>query len=304
LPKSKSSNWLRGVLSAALLALVAISWVGNLDLAARDATVDNFKRALAVAAIARAFNGVISVAQGTEVAIQPVGIGVTLTVGEILDPLNDLVERFSMLALLASVSLGMQITLSNMLATPWLSAVLSVTVLGYLLVLWRDRTHPGTARFAARCVATLVFARFILIVMLLTTHWIDAAFLQESQAKAMSNLERTSGAIEELQTETDPVRLSEEENGFLDRTSAQLRGMLDSSRQTLDLRAQLKRLEDEVATSVEEIINLIVIFLLQTLLLPLLALWLSWWLLRGIWNWTGPDIDAPAEPVRVSTAGQ
>jgi len=50
-----------------------------------------FKRALVGYALARGLNGVVSVAQGTEVAIQPAGVGVNFTPGQILDPVNDLV---------------------------------------------------------------------------------------------------------------------------------------------------------------------------------------------------------------------
>ena len=55
---------------------------------------DALKRALATFAVARTLNGVISVAQGTEIALEPGGVGVMLTPGQILDPINDLVERF------------------------------------------------------------------------------------------------------------------------------------------------------------------------------------------------------------------
>jgi hypothetical protein len=50
---------------------------------------------LTVYAIARGLNAVISAAQGTELSIEPMGVGLTLTPGEILDPLNDLIEQFS-----------------------------------------------------------------------------------------------------------------------------------------------------------------------------------------------------------------
>ena len=75
-----------------------------------------FKRALLGFAVARGLNGVISVAQGTEVAIQPAGVGVSFTPGEILDPVNDLVERFSWIMLLATSSLGVQKVLLSMSA--------------------------------------------------------------------------------------------------------------------------------------------------------------------------------------------
>ena len=67
-----------------------------------------FERAFVTFALARTLNGVISAVQGTEVALQPAGVGVTLTPGEILDPVNDLVERFSWIMLGATISLGIQ----------------------------------------------------------------------------------------------------------------------------------------------------------------------------------------------------
>ena len=43
------------------------------------------KRSLLTFGVARALNGVISVAQGTEIALQPAGVGLTFTPGQILD---------------------------------------------------------------------------------------------------------------------------------------------------------------------------------------------------------------------------
>lgn len=52
-------------------------------------------RAAYTFALVRGLNGVIALIQGTEVVVSPAGMGLTLTVGEILDPINDLAERFS-----------------------------------------------------------------------------------------------------------------------------------------------------------------------------------------------------------------
>ena len=49
-----------------------------------------------------------SVIQDTEIAFSPAGVGVTLAVGEILDPINDLIERFSFVMLVSTASLGIQ----------------------------------------------------------------------------------------------------------------------------------------------------------------------------------------------------
>jgi len=244
-----------------------------------------------VAAIARGFNGAISVAQGTEVAVQPVGIGVTLTIGEILDPLNDLVARFSALALLASVSLGLQLTLGQMVTSPWLSGLLSAAVLAYLVLLWRP-APAGSApsklnTWLLQGVALVIFLRFLLAVMLLLTHLVDQAFLAAKQDEAVASLSNASTTIEQLQNQTAQAQVDIEEQSFFDRTSAQLRDFLDASGQTLDLKQQLAEVEAQVENSVEEIVNLIVIFLLQTLLLPVASLWLCAWVLRAFWRSVG-----------------
>lgn len=47
-------------------------------------------------------------AQGTEVAVEPAGVGVTSAPAQALDPINELIEQFSLLMLGASVSIGLQ----------------------------------------------------------------------------------------------------------------------------------------------------------------------------------------------------
>ena len=70
--------------------LIVLAFTRVLDGIGSERAEEALQRALATYAIARALNGVISVAQGTELAIEPAGIGVVLTPGEILDPVNDL----------------------------------------------------------------------------------------------------------------------------------------------------------------------------------------------------------------------
>ena len=98
---------------ALALLLVALSWYRPIGAMAESKLSDGLKRALVSFASARALNGVISVVQGTQVAVEPLGVGVSLSVGEILDPINDLVEAFSTVMLTASVAFGMQLLLLN-----------------------------------------------------------------------------------------------------------------------------------------------------------------------------------------------
>ena len=101
----------RNLLLALLAVAVACAWLRPLDDLAGAQAQAGFKRAVASFATARALNAVISVVQGTELSVQPLGVGVTLAPGQMLDPLNDLVERFSDLMLMASVAFGVQLLL-------------------------------------------------------------------------------------------------------------------------------------------------------------------------------------------------
>ena len=63
------------LLGLALLALIAVSFARPIDRSGESQLDDAFTRALIGFGIARTLNGVISVAQGTEFAVQPAGIG-------------------------------------------------------------------------------------------------------------------------------------------------------------------------------------------------------------------------------------
>jgi hypothetical protein len=133
----------RMALATILAIMVAGSWSAPLDAAAELQVDAGLKRALLTFASARALNAIISVVQGTEVAIEPAGVGVVLTPGEALDPVNDLVEQFSNLMLMASVSFGVQKVLLGIGAHWLVSLLLSMTALVWALFQIRGKPSPA-----------------------------------------------------------------------------------------------------------------------------------------------------------------
>jgi hypothetical protein len=83
----------RILLVVVLAIALASAWLKPLDVAATEQVDAGLKRALVSFATARALNALISVAQGTDVAMQPGGVGVTFAPGQILRPLNELGKR-------------------------------------------------------------------------------------------------------------------------------------------------------------------------------------------------------------------
>lgn len=263
---------LRRLLATLLVGLiVATAWSELLDDAAQDNTLPTFQRALATFAVARALNGVISVAQGTELAIQPVGVGVTLGVGQILDPLNDLIESFSWLALLACVSLGTQLLLAEAVVNDLFNAALSASALLLVLAWWVAPARAITS-LLLRAFTILAFARFLFPVVALTTAWVDQALLAERQAQALERIELTQSHIEDLQAQQPPPAASAE-GSLLGRFGE----YLDERRQALNVEGRLRDLKDRVNGAIEEVIRLLVVFTIQTILVPVGTLFAAYW---------------------------
>ena len=242
------------------------------------------QRALLTAAISRGLNGVISVAQGTEIAIQPVGIGVTIAAGEILDPLNDLIERFSWLALAASASLATQLLLSEVFANSFINATLTAAGAIYLLTIWLPGNLPGRL-WLLRATALLIFARFLFTVVILVVAQVDQWLLVERQQQAMSELTQATQEINELHSSQSDSPTQATQSSILERFEA----VIDNSRQALDIESQLTALQREVESSVSELINLMAVFLVQTLLLPIGSLLLAFWSFRSFLRWLARD---------------
>ena len=270
-------NRRRSVLSvlAVLAAVAALS--GLIDDAGRRYASEAFSRALITFAVARTLNGVISVAQGTEVAIEPGGVGVNFTVGQVLDPINDLVERFSAVMLIATSSLGLQNILLRM--TMWWGTTLALVlaVLFALVVLWWPKLDDSRLKpVALRVLLVAVFLRFAVPILVIGSNVVFDTFLAAEQAAASQALDATRSEIEQInegvatpQSEAN-ADADAEDQSVIER----LGSMLNSSLDAINISDRLERLRDRVSNVSEHIINLIVIFLLQTIILPLVFLWL------------------------------
>ncbi len=268
-----------------ILICVGLSWSGSLEQAAEPRLQATLQRALVTAAIARGLNGVISVAQGTEIAIQPVGIGITIAAGEILDPLNDLIERFSWLALAASASLATQLLLSEVFANNFINGTLTAAGAIYLLAIWLPGNLPGRL-WLLRATALLIFARFLFTIVILVVSQVDQWLLVERQQQAMSVLTQATQELDELQSSASDIPTAQAtQSSVLERFEA----VIDTGRQALDIESQLSALKRKVEASITELINLMAVFLVQTLVLPIGSLLLAFWSLRSFLRWLTRD---------------
>lgn len=293
-----------------LIVMVAFSWLDPIDTQATEQVDTGLKRALITFAAARALNGAVSVVQGTEVSAQPLGFGVTLSIGQILDPINDLIEKFSDLMLLASIAFGVQKFLLAVGASWIIALAFSIAALGWCYLYLTNKQCPP---WLARTVTVLVIARFAIPVALVGSGLVFDGFLKTTYDQSHAVIQSVSvdfaAAKETLGSEsTSAIQNSAGEvqkkpglfSGLFgqkkdsaapnehDNTEAAAPPPATTDKQTLWSKINPKKgidnLKQIVEKSTERIIDLMVVFVLQTILLPLLLIWIFASVLRGSYD--------------------
>jgi hypothetical protein len=248
------------VLLVMLVALMAAcAWWPPLDAAANAQVDAGLKRAVATYATARILNGVISVVQRTEVAAAPAGIGMTFSPGEILDPLNDLVGQFSHLMLAAMVAFGIEKVLLTAGASWVISLIFTLTAAAWG-VLW---LRGGSPRWLGRALLVLLVTRFAMPVSLIATDAVFQHFLAADYEESQEVLKGVQNEASQIDAAPSP----EEQPGLWERLKGSTFDFF------ADARAKLESLKNSAENAVERIIRLMVIFALETIVLPLLFIW-------------------------------
>lgn len=254
-----------------MLAVFAVAipcaWLGQLDQTATDTIDAGLKRALVSFAAARALNAVISVAQGTEVAVQPAGVGLNLTPGQLLDPINDLVEQFSSLMLTASVAFGIQKILVSIGAYWVVAPILTAVALAWSWLAWHGSAPP----WVSRVLLLLLIVRFAVPLVTVGTDVLYAKFMAADYSASRQAIEV---ARDQFIAENPPAAEPSSDSGLIDR----MRGWWS---QNADLGKRFDKLKHMAEQMTENIVKLLVIFVMQTIVLPLLLLWL---LYKAAWG--------------------
>jgi len=263
---------LMGVLAftEGLEGLVSRTPVSRLDARASSYYNGAVAKALTTYAAARVLNAGISVVQGTELAVSPAGVGVRLSVGEILDPINDLIERFSWIMLLSTVSLGIQKALLEIGIWVGFRVLMVLAAAAVLAGLWLP-VYAGRVKLRVlglRILAAAVVVRFCIPVVGVTSQALDTVFFADTYNRSTESLEVIRGKIR-MPIEVPKPGEGDEDAGLLD----SLRKRAQETKDILNVQARLDALKETVEAGVDHIMSLMTVFLLQTVVIPLLVLW-------------------------------
>ena len=259
-PKEQKIPFLRQICTVLCVLLVALCAVFKpLDQAATEHVDAGLKRALVTYATARTIHAGISVAQGVQV-----GVGVTVSPGRALTPLAEVVQQFSDVMLVVSVSFGIQKLLIS-LGSFWLvSAALVVSALVWAYFrLFRGGSPP----WLSKLLLLLVMVRIAMPLVSIGSEMVFQSLLEKDYVTSQKVMEDISKNIDPGAA-SEPVGAAEADaGGIVDRVTGSLQRKLAA------VSGRFHKLQSDIGKGVEKMVMLIGIFLVHTLVLPLLMLW-------------------------------
>ncbi len=271
-------NYAKVFITACLLLLAFFSVSKLFDGYGEQYTEEGFQRSLVAFAIAKTLNGAISVVQGTEVAIEPAGIGLILTPGQILDPVNDLIERFSWVMLVCTTSLGIQSILLKIFSSFYFSIIVAASLFLMLGFLWKHYKSPTSLKnILYRAMVFLVILRFFIPIMAITSDGLYKAFLESTYIESKQQLEKSNATIASISEDNQKMNNEEKDISWLEMMS----NSIDSAIDSINVDKHVEQLKIEAENLTNHIINLIVVFTMQTILFPLIFIWLSMKLIKA-----------------------
>lgn len=164
------------IVLALVSALLALAWLGTLDTISADYVNGSLLDAGIIYATARGINALVSALQGTELDLWLV----TFSIGELLDPVNDMIERFSGVMTVAIASLVIQQLLLVIVSDATFSTALTVVGAAAVIALFVGKLAGHKLLLKVFLIVALL--RFSLALVIVANLWVDQVFLPDSSA--------------------------------------------------------------------------------------------------------------------------
>ncbi|AXX91380.1 putative membrane protein [Malaciobacter molluscorum LMG 25693] len=253
-------NWNKILLVIFTLVALSLAFSLSIDETAKKLIDESFKQAVVVFGSAKALNAVVSLAQGTQLDLP----FVIVSIGEVLDPINDLVEQFSLVMLASLTSLGIQKILLNFVTTDIYNYILTFFIIIFNFWLFKRFKKDEKIRYIFfKITVVLLFLRFA-IPFISYVNDISYNYFVKSQY----NIEILNKDIEKIKNEVSKVNQStikeKNDSSFFQKVKEKF----DSSY----YENKINEYKNAVNSSSEYIVDLIIVFIFQTIFLPILFL--------------------------------
>lgn len=262
-----SGQWLGGLPEAArepaawaiglgIVAVVALAgWAPAADARGEAYLEASFARTLKALAATRGLDGAISLLQSSEVSFS-LGPGGSIGIGQVLDPINDLVEQYASLLLTSTTAVGVQrLGLEISRAVGWWLLVPAAAALG-LAALSAGPRRRALFQWTRRLFCLALFARLAIPTAACLDAFVASRFLEAGYQQAAAAVATTT---EQLET----VQAADAEKPWYERLNP-----VDY------VGERAEKLAAAVGSVGESIVNLAIYFTISTIILPLGTLWI------------------------------
>ncbi len=254
-------------LIAIIVAIILISWANLLDDYGDRYTTDALKQAAVTYGVARSLNAVVSVIQSTEFSV---GVA-SFSPGEALDPLNDLVERFSWIVMMAMASIGLQ-KLLLIIASSIIFKIL-LTVTGAMLIYSLLKRDGNIQNVAMRLFVITIFLRFAVGSVVFANDMVEYFFLEENRTQATEQLDKTKDSLSDFSL---AFQSNKDEESMWDSVKNKLSGIVSNEEEE----EEIKQKTEDASTS---IIDLIVVYIAQAIFFPVVFFWMFYKTILRVW---------------------
>lgn len=173
-----------------IIALLIVSWWGAVDNLAAYVNGESIKDAAIIYGVARSINGVISIIQSAEIS----AIVGSVRPGELLDPMNDLIERFSSVMAWSLSSLVLQKVLLSVFSSYSFKVIFTICCALMLVLKWL----PLSAHFVARAWSLFLIVaslRFSIAIVCTLTAAVDQGFIQKIEQASLQTVQTFNSEI-------------------------------------------------------------------------------------------------------------
>jgi hypothetical protein len=258
-----------GVLSAIVLFFCSGMKAPVLDTAADAYFSEAITRAGVAYGTCRVINASVSIVKESSLQLEPAGVGVSLAVGQALDPIDDMTERLSDVLITAITSLGVQklvYEISVSLAPP----VLSIFLFALSILIWFENIRLDALQKAImRFLWLILIVRFCLPLSSMANAFVHEHYFADQIFEANKELALASVELDRLIDFSFP-----EIDGVL--------GTIENSasflkRKSIEFKKALLTTVNNMGDIIENLMELtflyVGIFLIQVIILPLLVFW-------------------------------
>ena len=269
------SHWNKVLIVLLSIIIIFLAFSYTLDIKGKELVDKSFTQSVIVFGSAKALNAVISLAQGTEIDLP----FLTVSIGEVLDPINDLIEQFSLVMLASMVSLGIQKIMMNFVTTDIYNYILLLSII--VINIWqfyRFQKDEKVRTLFFKITAILIFLRFAVPFIGIANEYAYNSFVK--QEYNIQILNKNIIQVKENINQVTQNTIKDKENGSILNAITNITEKLNSKYYD----TKIEEYKKAVDKSSEDIVSLIIAFIFQTILLPLLFLFLLYHFVRGIFT--------------------